>query len=218
MAGLIDDDRLNLFFVKDKELSQVADEVVEIGEVNSSNNYSSTLTTFDVVAEWVCNAKEVEVKVSWVTKANTPVTLIPIAEDPTSGTRTCTRVLSTTDEEGFFTVFTPIDVVGISSEVSGGVLFFNTSSGVLKPVWYDLNQESIPLMGVRGSDLLIEILGFWCGYNEKWYHKRYTIITNPLTSQLTIRSVTTNKSQIVVTQESTNSTRIFTYTIKDTFY
>ena len=217
MAGLIDGDRLNLFFVKDKELSQVANEVVEIGEVDSPNEFSSTPTTFDVVAEWVCNAKEVEVMVSWVTKAAPPVTLIPTAGDPTSGTRTCTRVLNTVDEEGFYTVFTPIDVVGISSEVGEGVLLFNTSQGVLKPVWYDLNQASIPLMGVRASGLLIEILDFWCGYNEQWYHKHKTIKTTQNAS-LSVQSVTLSKSQIVFTQESTTSTRTLTYTITDTFY
>jgi len=220
MAGLIDGDRLNLFFVKDKELSQVANEVVEIGEVDSPNEFSSTPTTFDVVAEWVCNAKEVEVMVSWVTKTAPPVTLIPTAGDPTSGTRTCTRVLNTVDEDGFYTVYTPINIVGVSLESDGSSLSFQTRAGALRPDWYDLNQASIPLMGIRASDLLAGaggILDFWCGYNEQWYHKHETIKTTQNAS-LSVQSVTLSKSQIVFTQESTTSTRTLTYTITDTFY
>jgi len=215
MAGLIDDDRLNLFFVKDKELSQVADEVVEIGEVNSPYLYSSTLTTFEVVAEWVCNAKEIEVRVRSVEK-NTSVIFF-------DETRTCTRAVRSANEEGFYIVFTPIDVVGISSEVGGGnLLAFNTIAGSMTPAWYDFDQDNIyQLGGVRASDLLngsTGVLDFWCGYNEKWYHKHFTIMTNPLTNLLSVRSVTINKSQIVLTLETNNATRTFTYTIKDTFY
>ena len=214
MAGLIDDGRLNLFFVKDKELSQVADEVVEIGEVNSSNLYSSTLTTFDVVAEWVCNAKEIEVR---VLAAEKDTSVIFYDE-----TRTCTRALNTVDANGFYTVYTPIDVVGISLEDYGSSFSFQTRTGALRPDWYDFNQEVIyQLAGVRASDLLngsTGVLDFWCGRNEKWYHKHFTIMTDGPTNLLSVRSVTINKSQIVLTQESIYNTRTFTYTITDTFY
>ena len=207
MAELIDDGRLNLFFVKDKELSQVADEVVEIGGVNSSNGFSSTPTTFDVVAEWVCNAKEIEVKVYWVRKPPATTNLILIDE-----TRTCTRVLN---------IYTPIDVVGISLEDYGSSFSFQTRTGALRPDWYDIGQASIPLMNVRASDLLAGstgILDFWCGKNEQWYHKHETITTTSLNSNQKVRSVTLSKTQIVVITESTASTRTFTYTITDTFY
>ena len=216
MAELIDDGRLNLFFVKDKELSQVEDEVVEIGGVNSSNGFSSTPTTFDVVAEWVCNAKEIDVKVYQVKKPPATTNLIQIDE-----TRTCTRVLSTTDEESFFTVYTPIDVVGISLEDYGSSFSFQTRTGALRPDWYDIGQASIPFMNVRASDLLAGstgILDFWCGKNEQWYHKHETITTTSLNSNQKVRSVTLSKTQIVVITESTASTRTFTYTITDTFY
>lgn len=206
MAGLIDDGRLNLFFVKDKELSQVADEVVEIGEVNSSNGFSSTPTTFDVVAEWVCNAKEIDVKVYQVRKPPATTNLILIDE-----TRTCTRVLNTV----------PIDVVGISLEDYGSSFSFQTRTGALRPDWYDIGQASIPLMNVRASALLAGstgILDFWCGKNEQWYHKHETIRPPPLNSNQKVQSVTLSKTQIVVITESTASTRTFTYTITDTFY
>ena len=208
MAGLIDDGRLNLFFVKDKELSQVADEVVEIGGVNSSNGFSSTPTTFDVVAEWVCNAKEIDVKVYQVKKPPATTNLILIDE-----TRTCTRVLNTEN--------TPIDVVGISLEDYGSSFSFQTRTGALRPDWYDIGQASIPFMNVRASDLLAGstgILDFWCGKNEQWYHKHETITTTSLNSNQKVRSVTLSKTQIVVITESTASTRTFTYTITDTFY
>jgi hypothetical protein len=198
MAELIDDGRLNLFFVKDKELSQVADEDLEIED--TYNYTASTETSFEIVAEWICNAKTVLSKEVFTNSSGVE-----------TGSEEGTLSRATQSLDG--TVI-PIDLVGVSSEAVAGTLYWLTgNTAAPKPSWHFFSDDN-PITDQRWS--LLPLLNFWCGYNEKWYHKHEQL--GEYEGQLNIESIEITKSKITVIEETFGSKVTTTHEITDTFY
>ena len=200
MAGLIKDGTLNLFFVKDKELSQVADEDLEIED--TYNRTVSTETSFEIVAEWICNAKTVLSKEVFTNS---------IGEETRNESGTLSRATRILDG----TVI-PIDLVGVSSEAGARTLYWltgNTLAGAIKPFWHFFSDDD-PITDPQWG--LSNLLNFWCGYNEKWYHKHAQL--GEYDGQLNIESIEITKSKITIIEEFFGDNITTTHEITDTFY